>query len=343
MGDIIMMTPALQAIKETFNCKITLLTSVAGSLIAPYIKYIDDTLIYNLPWVKSSTVLNAEGFKNLIEVIQSRHFDGAVVSTVYSQNPLPAALLAYQTNIPKRVGYSRENPYKLLTDWIIDEEPLSFIQHQVQRELNLVSSIGARINNKKLSLAYNKNCFNKILEKLSGFDINVNNSWIVLHTGVSEDKRKYPKELWIEVVRLLQQQIDEPILLTGSESEYFLVQEIYKETHGSVYNVAGLFTIEEFICLIKNASLAISVNTAAMHIAAAVQTPVVALYALTNPQHTPWKVPSVVLPFSVPEKLKSNNQIIKYVSLKNDDHIDYPLPSDVVKSALSLSQIKAEN
>ena len=54
--------------------------------------------------------------------------------------------------------------------------------------------------------------------------------------------------------------------------------------------------------LIGLAPLMISNNTGPVHVAAALGTPVVALYALTNPQHTPWQVPSRVLFNDVPCK-----------------------------------------
>src|SRR5207302_7487370 len=54
--------------------------------------------------------------------------------------------------------------------------------------------------------------------------------------------------------------------------------------------------------LIALAPLLISNNTGPVHVAAAVGTPVVDLYALTNPQHTPWAVPSRVLSYDVPCK-----------------------------------------
>jgi len=41
-------------------------------------------------------------------------------------------------------------------------------------------------------------------------------------------------------------------------------------------------------------------NSAPSHLAAALGTPVVNLYALTNPQHTPWRVPAQVLNEDVP-------------------------------------------
>ncbi|HKT33550.1 MAG TPA: glycosyltransferase family 9 protein, partial [Nitrospira sp.] len=57
---------------------------------------------------------------------------------------------------------------------------------------------------------------------------------------------------------------------------------------------------EELAALIARAPLLISNNTSAVHLASAVSTPVVDLYALTNPQHTPWRVPCKVLFEDVP-------------------------------------------
>jgi ADP-heptose:LPS heptosyltransferase len=54
--------------------------------------------------------------------------------------------------------------------------------------------------------------------------------------------------------------------------------------------------------VLKAAPLLISNNTGPVHIAAAMGTPVVDIYALTNPQHTPWMTPNRVLNFDVPCK-----------------------------------------
>ena len=60
----------------------------------------------------------------------------------------------------------------------------------------------------------------------------------------------------------------------------------------------------------------VSVNTATTHIAAAVQTPVIVLYAETNPQHTPWKVANKVFTFPVAGDLCSKNEVLRYASEK---------------------------
>ena len=101
--------------------------------------------------------------------------------------------------------------------------------------------------------------------------------------------------------------------------------------------MAGLLSVEEFIALINRARIVISVNTGTVHIAAATQTPVVVLYALTNPQHTPWKISSSFLYFSVKKNLKIKNEVVKYVSEKlMNEWKPVPSPDDILKAVNDL-------
>ena len=64
-------------------------------------------------------------------------------------------------------------------------------------------------------------------------------------------------------------------------------------------SLAGLFDLAETAALLQAAQIVVCNNSAPAHIAAAVGTPVVDLYALTNPQHTPWAVANRVLSHDV--------------------------------------------
>jgi ADP-heptose:LPS heptosyltransferase len=314
MGDVLMSTPALRALKETFGCKITLLTSAMGNVITPFIAEIDETIVAGLPWIKIKEPVDEMAFSDLVEKIRSYHFDAAIIFTVYSQNPLPAAMLAFMAGIPKRLAYCRENPYHLLSDWVVEKEPYHFIQHQVARDLNLVHTIGATTNNENLSISFSKGALDAAMKKLVDAGVDISRKWLILHPGVSEEKREYPSEKWIETGKLLRDALSFQLLITGSESEKPLAEKIQKGIGASSFSIAGLVTIEEFIALISQSPIVISVNTATVHIASATQTPVVVLYALTNPQHTPWQTISSVLYFSVKEALKSKNDVVDYVS-----------------------------
>ena len=337
MGDVIMSTPAFRALKETFGCRLTLLTSEMGSLIAPFVKEIDETIVFDLPWVKTNQLVNGDDCSGLVEKLKTYRFDAAIIFTVYSQNPLPSALMAYLANIPLRLAYCRENPYGLLTDWIPDKEPYSFIQHQVKRDLCLVKHVEAITPEECLSLRYNAKAFETAIKKLSAMGFEAQNEFIVAHAGVSEAKRQYPEQLWIEALNSITPRTDLQILLTGAKNERQLTERIEQATCDKVFAVADLLSLEESIAVIANAAMVVSVNTSTIHIASAFKIPVVVLYAETNPQHTPWLTRNVVLPFSVPEKLRSKNEVIQFVNRSYyKQYIDYPSPAEVAENVAML-------
>jgi ADP-heptose:LPS heptosyltransferase len=313
MGDLLMSTPAINALKETLKCKITVLTSSMAKGVVKYIPAIDDVIVFDVPWMKVNHAASNDSITNLIEVLKAREFDGAVIFTVFSQNPLPAAMLLYMAGIPLRLAYCRENPYQLLTDWVPDEEPYTCIKHQVVRDLNLVKTIGATTVNERISIGIPYSAWNTVQERLQAIGVRTDEPWMILHPGVSEKKREYPAEHWIETGKKLIDELKYQLIITGVGSEGAMTSQIAEGIGENAFSVAGLFNLEEFMMLIKKSPLVLSVNTGTIHLASATNTRVVVLYAMTNPQHTPWRVPRKVLLFDVPEELRSKNQLLRYV------------------------------
>jgi lipopolysaccharide heptosyltransferase II len=342
MGDLIMSAPAIRALKETFGAKITILTSSMAKGIVKHIPEIDDAIVFDLPWVKTAETPDVGSFNEVVDIIKDRGFDAAVIFTVFSQNPLPTAMLAYLAGVPRVLAYCRENPYHLLTDWVPDKEPYSYIKHQVRRDLDLVASIGAATVNENLSLSVDEGLWESVKLKLNDTGLNLNSPWLILHPGVSEQKREYPIELWAEAgKRLITDGFQ--LLLTGSSAEKNLTGALQRKIGAGSFCVAGLFSLDEFICLVKHASLMVSVNTGTIHIAAAVGTMIVVLYAQTNPQHTPWNAPNRVLEFPVTTDMQSKNEVIGHLHKTLYNTIT-PMPNagDVVaavKSLLSLPNL----
>lgn len=338
MGDVMMSSPAIRALKESFSCKVTLLTSPKGEKLARLFPFINEVIACNAPWVKSEKNDEAKDFLNLVEKLKERKFDACVIFTVYSQNPMPAILLAYLAGIPLRLAYCRENPYELLSDWVPDQEPFSYIKHQVQRDLDLVAHVGATTADVGYRVKIEEEVKQSVVGKLKEYGLP--GRFLVFHCGVSEPKRRYPDKQWVDIAKLTLADLDIPILFTGTNDETNYVDNIQRQVGGKSVSVTGVFSLEEFIYLLKKASVVLSVNTSTIHLCSAVQTPVAVLYAQTNPQHTPWKADYTLMEYSIPEELKSNNEVIRYV----DRHlyakkIDYPSPESVLGSLKGLLSI----
>lgn len=343
MGDLIMTTPALKALKETFLCHITVLTSTMAQGIVPFIPVIDEVIIRDLPWIKANITGAGGDLSELVKLLSGYQFDAAIIFTVYSQSALPAAMLTMMAGIPKRLAYSRENPYDLLTHWIPDKEPYDFIQHQVKRDLALVAATGATTGDDQLLVNVRREDQQSTKEKLQQAGIDTTNGYIIFHPGVSEEKRKYPMHNWITLGRLVAH-TGLPILLTGTAKESELTGAIAAGIGDHAIDIAGRFTTGEFIALVNDAAGIVSVNTATIHIAAARQTPVIVLYALTNPQHTPWKVNGNIFPFNIQEGKQSRNEVISYVcNHRMIQQPQLPQPADIAKALELLLEKRYSN
>ncbi|MDX2154537.1 MAG: lipopolysaccharide heptosyltransferase II [Bryobacteraceae bacterium] len=295
IGDVIMTTPALQALKQSLpGRRLTLLTSSQGAAVAPLVPEVDDVIVYDAPWLKA-TPARADALADfaMIQHLRSRAFDAAAIFTVYSQNPLPSALLCYLAGIPLRLAHCRENPYQLLTHWVHESEPEQGVRHECRRQLDLVEAAGCPAPDHPMSLAFSGAARLRIQSLLRSLRVDLAEPWAVVHPGASAPSRRYPPEHFAEVVSLLRA-AGWSVLVTGSEDERPLAESV-----GGI-SLAGLLSLDEMAALLHAAPLLISNNTGPVHMAAALGTPVVDLYALTNPQHTPWQVPHRVLNFDVP-------------------------------------------
>ncbi|HET9580926.1 MAG TPA: lipopolysaccharide heptosyltransferase II [Usitatibacter sp.] len=301
MGDLLMTTPAIRALKESLpGRRITLLASRSSAKAAACIPEVDEVIAYDAPWMKHEKAMDPLADLEMRDELQRRAFDAAAIFTVYSQSSLPAAMLCYLAGIPLRLAHCRENPYHLLTDWVRESDPAPVVRHEVRRQLDLVATVGARTQDEHLSFRVSPAGNGRAAMKLEESGLDPSRPFIVVHPGATAPSRRWRPERFAQVARELSMLLDFQVVVTGDASERELAEAVRRGAGPRAWSLAGSLTLEEFAATIEMASLVLSNNTGAVHLAAALRTPVVDLYALTNPQHTPWMVAHRVLSKDVP-------------------------------------------
>jgi lipopolysaccharide heptosyltransferase II len=301
LGDVLMSTPAMRALKESIpRSRMTLLTSASGAAVARMVSELDAVIEYAAPWVKNSLPHSPATDCAMIRTLQSQQFDAAVIFTTYSQSPLPAALLCQLAGISLRLAHCRENPYQLLSHWVRDPEPQDCIRHEVRRQLELVASIGCHTANEHLSFRIPAADQAWALCRLQTIGVDSTRPWVLLHPGATAASRRYPPGLWIQAANGIQARLGCMLVFTGSANEIALVETIRRDMIAPSRSLAGELDVGKLGAVIAQAAVLVSGNTGPVHLAAAVGTPVVDLYALTNLQHTPWQVQNRVLYHMVP-------------------------------------------
>lgn len=308
LGDVLMTTPALAALKALpGKPHLTLLTSTASAALAGHLPMIDEVWPYDAPWVKQA-VHTATSSRDLawIENLRQGGFDAAVIFTVYTQSALPAAMMCWLADIPLRLAHCRENPYKLLTHRIVEAEPHTLQRHEVQRQLDLVRAVGATAAETRLSFRLHAGDQLALRSRLrAAFGdrcaTTAPGRWLVIHPGASAPSRRWPAERFAAAAAELALHFD-GVAVTGGRAETDLVTNVCAALGSRALPLCGVLSLGELGALIADADLLISNNSGPVHLAAALGTPVVDLYALTNPQHTPWQVAHRVLYADVPCK-----------------------------------------
>ncbi len=303
LGDVLMTTPALHALLEAGpgGREITLLTSTFGARITPLLPDVGQVVIHDPPWMKhGSHPAGPDADLALIERLRDGAFDAAVIFTVYSQSPLPAALLCHLAGIPLRLAHCRENPYRLLTDWVLETEPERHVRHEVRRQLDLVAAAGVPAPDSPLRLALPASARERARALLDEAGVDRSRPWIVVHPGATAPSRRYPPWRYAEALRRMVVADGTQVVVTGSADEVEVATDLAAAVRDGVVVLAGRTPLDVLAGVLAESSLLVSNNTGPVHMAAALGTPVVVLYALTNPQHMPWMVPSRVLSHDVP-------------------------------------------
>lgn len=307
LGDLLMTTPALAAVRATLPAaRLTLLTSPSGVALAPHLAGLDAAIAFDAPWVRSARTGREESSPGgeelaLVERLRALRIDAAIVFTVCTQSALPAALLCRLGGIPLRLAYSRENPYDLLSDWVPETDVLGDgMRHEVARQLALVGRVGFHTADERLRFSYAVEDVARLQRAMQEAGLDPLRPYFVVHPGASAASRRWPPERFGLAAEEIARASGCVAVFTGDAAESDCVEAARAPMSAPSVSLAGRLGLGELGALIAGAELLVSNNTGPAHLAAALDTPVVDLYALTNPQHTPWKARSRVLNHDVP-------------------------------------------
>ncbi len=350
LGDVLVTTPAIHAIKASLpEAEVTLLAGSVGAQAGRLNPDIADVMVYEAPWMDPWSKLPQESAREqaTIAAVRERRFDAAVIFTSFRQSPLPSAYLCYLADIPLRLAASIDGPGSLLTTRHKHPERM---MHEVERGLDLVGAIGLGTDETDLVLRVPDEARARVRSRVMGEgsggtggttlpsegldQFPSRRPLVVVHPGCTMPARTYPWEMYVGVVDELVGRLGATVALTGTEGERELVGRIVAglrpETRERVRPLAGELGFPELCALVEAADVTVTNNTGPMHVSAAVKTPVVALFALTNPpeQWGPWGVPHRLLNQDVPCRI-CYSRICPY----NQECLTLVTPEEVVDAA----------
>ncbi len=197
------------------------------------------------------------------------------------QNSFLSAFLLFLTRSPMRIGFANEMRSFLLTDSLPKHKNL----HQVQRYYELLRPLGICGEAPKLALFAQKET-----------TLHANKRIRINTGGAFGSAKRWSKEQFIITARALLARGFEVILVGGADDVATNAAIEREITHANLHNLTGKTSIEQLIDTIAGLDLFITNDSGPMHIAAALQIPLIALFGPTDYRETsPWKAQNAFL------------------------------------------------
>jgi lipopolysaccharide heptosyltransferase II len=277
----VMSGPALRALRQAYpTANITLMASPAGSQVAPMLPWVNDVITWRAIWqeIALNPVLDPEKEMALANLLRSRQFDAAFISTSFTQSPHPPAYACYLAQIPLRVGQSKEFGGGLLTHWI---RPLADSAHQVERSLHLLRECGIPAEDDRLEIRIPPCEQERADQILAKAGIGPAEPFLAIAPGASAQTRRYPEPRFVEAARYLLDKTGLPLVVIGSPREVGKYPQLEELTSSNckARSLVGQTSLGEMSGILQRCALLIANNSGTMHIAAALQRPMVILFS----------------------------------------------------------------
>jgi HAD superfamily hydrolase (TIGR01662 family) len=276
-GDVLVCGPAIRALAAR-AAHVTMLCGPRGRLAAELLPGVDDIIEWPVPWIEAEPGrVDPDATRVLIDEVRRRGIDEALIFTSYHQSALPLALLLRLAGAGRIAAISEDYPGSLLD-----------VRHRVpagvpepERALSLAAAAGYPLPG----------------DDLGGLRLALpprpRDGGVVVHPSASVPARACPPERCAEIVRALAE-AGHRVLVTGGPGDGALTAQV---AGASGVDLGGRTTLADLADLLAGADVLVTGNTGPAHLAAAVGTPVVSLFAPTVPfgQWGPYRVPAVRL------------------------------------------------
>ncbi|MBT2468622.1 glycosyltransferase family 9 protein [Streptomyces sp. ISL-66] len=282
-GDVLLAGPAVRAVAAG-SSHTTLLCGPLGVPAAQLLPGVDQVLVYEAPWVGLEPGRTSrEECELLVDALAAGRFDRAVILVSHHQSPLPAALLLALAGIERVAADCEEYPGSLLE---LRHHRLPD-RHEAEAALDLVRDFG-------FPLPAGDDGGLRVSSPPDTTRLTGPEPYVVLHPGAAVKARAWSAARSARAAAAMHE-AGHRVVVTGSHAEKELTAEVAGR-HG--LDLGGVTRdMRELAGVLAGARVVVAGNTGPMHLAAAVGTPVVCLFAPVVPagRWRPYRVPHVLL------------------------------------------------
>jgi heptosyltransferase-2 len=273
IGDAILTLPLVRGLKEYFpHANIDILVTPRAQDL-----FKDHPDIHEaIPFDKRGRDKGFAGLRKMVRMLRGRRYDLAFVP----HRSLRSALASWLARIPLRIGFDRSAGRFLFTKSVRYGKDL----HEIDRNLTLLEGIGIKDHPRTLPRLYPSGEDAKVVDKLL-FELEIGNvqRLIALAPGTVWNTKRWLKERFASLAVNLDGEGYEILLVGGMEDRELCSEVCALSGSMKIHNTAGKLSLLQSAELIRRCKLLVANDSAPLHLAVGVGTPVVAVFGATVP------------------------------------------------------------
>jgi heptosyltransferase-2 len=279
IGDAVMTTPAVRTIRKGFpNTHISLLAKPWVAPVFENSEHIDQLLIYD----GEKRHKRFSGKFRLARDLKKYNFDAAILM----QNAFEAALITFLAGIPIRIGYSTDARRLLLTHAVPCTKEIKK-KHQTDYYLNILRAIGLPWDNRGLYLKLSQKDKLRAERILLEQHLSLENKLIGINPGATYGPAKqWSPDRYANLADRIQALFGVRVIIFGGPDDKMLGRKISQKMRHRPVDLSGKTSLGEAMALIERCDLFITNDSGLMHVAAALDVPLIAVFGSTNPVAT---------------------------------------------------------
>lgn len=301
IGDVTHTLPALNALRQHFpDAMITWLVEEAAADIIKGHRALDRVLISRRKYWARELRGGPRRFVKACRELWA--FIRALRDTRYDllldfQGLLKSGVLVWLADAERKIGFGRGMDHAECSYIFLNERiaPVAMDTHALTREMALLKAIGVATDEIVFDLPITAGDRAEMEEVLARHGVDRHRPLIAINPQATWPTKLWFNDRFAEVAeRLLERGY--AVVFTGSPADRHEIELIIGAMAGKVANLAGETSLMTLAALYQKATAVVSTDTGPMHIAAAVGTPLVAIFGATAPWRTgPWGENHVVL------------------------------------------------
>lgn len=280
IGDLVHALPVSAALGEAFpHWKMTWIVERKSAAMVEGNPYLHEVFVVPDDWHRRPFTPRAlRQFVTLRQTVRARHFDLAIDL----QGVLRSALIATLSGARYRFGYDwlRQGAW-LFVDRVARRRQS---KHIVDQLLDVARFLGAPVSTIQFPLNIPPEDAATALTLLQGEGIARGQPFLAVNpTDGGSGRKGWGAERYVRLLEELAESGSPPVLLVGGAKDRSVGEAIETRTRPRPGNLIGRTSLKQLTAILQRAALHICGDTGSAHIAAALGTPVIAIFGRTNP------------------------------------------------------------